>query len=142
MIARLEIERAWLAPASHFHIGGLVATFRHGVIQEIRDAQRDLIELGLHFRELRFRSGQFLTERFHLLQQRSNVLSLRFCLPHRLRVNVTFVTQLIDAQLPLATRLLERAQPLDIELEPAAGQVGSNGGRIGTQQLGIEHGER
>ena len=100
---------------------------------ELSSSACTLAKLCLRLRELR-------AQRFDLLQQRRDVLTLRLGLADALRVHIALVAQLIGADLPFLARLFERTEARDVERETAAREVGGDGGRIGTQQLGIEHG--
>ena len=55
VIARLEVEMARLAPATQLDVRGLVASVRHALVQHVRQAEHQLVELRLHLGELSFR---------------------------------------------------------------------------------------
>ena len=74
------------------------------------------------------------------LEERRDVLALCLGLADGLGVDVTFVAQLVRFHLPLLAGFLEAGQPLDVELETATSEIGGHRGRIGAQNLGIEHG--
>jgi hypothetical protein len=142
MIARLEFETARLAPATHFDVRRLVAPFRDARMQHVRNDESQVVPLLLRLHELRFRFGELGAERLVLLQERRDVLSLRLRFADALGVKIALVAQLVGTDLPFLARLFEPGETSDIERETAAREVGRDAGRVGTKQLGIEHGKK
>src|SRR5690606_27898340 len=120
VILRLEIELARLTPSPSLDVAGLVLAVGHAVVQEIRQSERNLLELPLDERQLRFDALQLGAGRLRLLQQRRDVLALRLGPADRLRMDVAFVAQLVGAYLPFLARLLELGQARNVEYETPA----------------------
>ena len=100
------------------------------------------------FVELRLDVGQFLVEAGHALaefladdQQRRNVLALGFRLADALGVGIARGTHFVRSDLRRLATILERLEALDVEREATAREVRGDGGRVGTEQLGVEHGK-
>jgi len=74
-----------------------------------------------------------------LVDQLGNSTDLELDLRDFARQHVALVTQLVGAQLPFLAHFLQRGQPGDIQHETAPRQVRRDCGRIGAQQLRVDH---
>ena len=70
VVERREIELARRAPAAHLDIGVLVAAVRDAVVQCVRQAEHQLVELRLHRPLLLVEALELASERLALGQQR------------------------------------------------------------------------
>ena len=134
VIERREFELARRAPATHFDVVVFVAAVRHALVQRVRQAEHELVELGLDVRQFLVEAGHAGAEFFADGQQRRDVLALGLGLADVLGVRVAGRTHFVGGDLRGLAAILERLETLDVELEATAREVGGDGGRIGSEQ--------
>ncbi len=109
-------------------------------MQHVRQPEHELVELGLDVGEFLVEAGHSIAELLALGQQRRDVLPLRLGLADVLGVRVARGAHFVGGDLRRLAAIFERLEARHVELEAPARKVGRNGGRIGTEQLGVEHG--
>ncbi len=142
MVACLEGQRARLSPAAYFNVSALVLALRHGIMQQVGDAELQIRELVLDCGQPQIRVGELGRQLLASGNQRCNIAALvAFGLGHsnRLGVGVALRTQPVDFDLQRLALLFQGAQRRHVQHKAPAGQIAGNGFRIGTQQLGIDH---
>src|SRR5437879_4091099 len=73
--ARREGEAPWLAPAPHLAVGALVLTVRDRGVEQVRQPELPLFELGLHRLERRLRGGEACGESLARGDERGGVVT-------------------------------------------------------------------
>ena len=139
VVARLEGERARHADAAHLDVGALVGAVRHRLVQQVRQPEREPLDLGLHGGELGLGGGLLLAERLDLLEERRDVGALGLRLTDRLGAGVALVAQRVGTDLDGLAAVLERVERGDVEGEAAPREVRGDAGGFGAQQFRVEH---
>ena len=138
VIARLEREVARFAPAPHLEVGALVVPVGDRGVQQIRQPELPLFELGLHGSKRRFRRAEARSESLAFGDQRAHVLAAPFSHADRLGVDVALGAQPIHLHLPGLALLLQGPERRDVERIAAPREIARHGLRIGAQQLRID----
>src|SRR6185503_16879056 len=99
VVARLEGKRARLSPAPYFDVRALVLAVRHGVMQQVGNAELPLLQFGLYRDQLLFRDCEVEGELLALCNQRGDI--------------ATFGLRHADS---LGIRIALRAQPIGLDL--------------------------
>ena len=123
VILRLEIERRRLAPAALLAIVLLALADRHALVNEIWDAERDVVDPRLDRVEPRLGGLELLAELAHLGDQRRDVLARRLGLADRLGARVALVLQRLGAYLHFLALALERLDARHVERVAARGET-------------------
>ncbi len=121
-------------------LSALVAAVRHALVQHVRQAEDELVELRLDVGKFLVEARHPVAEFFARGQQRGDVLALGLGLADVLGVRIAGGTHFVRGNLRGLAALLERLEARDVELEAPTREVRGDGGRIGTEQAGVEHG--
>ncbi len=139
MILGLEREPGRLAPAPYLEIRSLVGACGNARMQNIGQAQLQILEFRLQPLQLILDADERLPKLLAGRQQRRAVLGFGLRETHGLGIGIAFGAQPVRLDLHRLAALFDRREPHDVEREAAARQLGGDSGQIGTQQLGIEH---
>ncbi len=141
VILRREVERAGLAPATHFDVRGFVAAFRHGLVEQVRQARDERVDFGLDVGELLVHRREIARELVALRDQRRDVFAAALGHADRLRVRVALGTQLVVLHLGDLALVVERLERVDVEGEAAPREIARDGFGVGAEELYVDHGD-
>ncbi len=135
-----EIELARRAPAQDFLVVVFVLAQRHGRVRDVRQAQRDLGELGLYVGQRLFVGLELVADAGDFGHQRGDVLALALGLADGLGPRITQVLQFLGLGGQLLALTLQGLDGGHVERETTGFLEALGGfGQARTQQCGVQH---
>ena len=140
VILRREVELARLAPAAHFLVRRLVAAFGHGLVQQVGQAELPGVELGLHAGDGRVAGRELAASVLRRASAaRSASSPLPLAMPTALALALRSARTRSDSTCAALRRSSSALNAATSSVEPAAREIGGDGGGIGAKLFGVEH---